>query len=156
MIQLNKKLRSQLNKTRKRRARRKRLHSRHQFHFETLEQRNLLATIVGGDFAGADLTPANGDTLQGMFTNVGTFHVPVGATVFVDSGVPLEVHAGLSEIFGTLDATGAGFAGGAAVPNVSVSPPDGTVTGMPGSGLGGGSGGKYGNQIHGSASGLLI
>jgi hypothetical protein len=115
MIQLSKKLRSQLKQARKRRERRNRLHSRHQFQFETLEQRNLLATIVGSDFAGTDLTTANGDILQGTFTNVGTFHVPVGATVFVEDGVALEVHAGLSEIFGTLDATGAGFSGGAAV-----------------------------------------
>ena len=43
-----------------------------------------------GDYAGADLVLANGDTLSGTYTNVGLFSLPAGATVFIaarrDSG----------------------------------------------------------------------
>ncbi len=39
------------------------------------------AMLVGGDYAGADLVPADGDVLKGTFTNVGTFHVVPGVEV---------------------------------------------------------------------------
>lgn len=31
------------------------------------------AVVVGGDYAGADLSPSDGDILSGTFTNVGMF-----------------------------------------------------------------------------------
>ena len=70
------------------------------------------ATLVGGSLGGADLLPANGDVLQGTFTDVGLFRIPAGARVFVADGVPLVVNAGTVEIDGVLDGDGAGYAGG--------------------------------------------
>ena len=108
--------------------------------------------IVGGDFGGADLLPANGDVLSGTFTNVGTFKIAAGDTVFVAPGVPLSVQATLIDIDGTLDGVGAGFAGGASVVNAGscFPPPNGTVTGNPGAGPGGGGGGTFGCDNDGS------
>ena len=111
------------------------------------------AVIGGGDYGGGDLLPADGDTLSGTFTNVGTFHIAAGDMVFVDLAVPLSVAAALIDIDGTLDGTGAGSAGGASVPNIPVCVPSGTVTGIAGSGPGGGSGGRFGCNVHGSGGG---
>ena len=72
-------------------------------------------TINGGNYNGANLTPANGDVLNGVFTNVGTFTVPAGAVVYVQTGVALEIHAQNITILGTLDGSGRGSAGGAPV-----------------------------------------
>lgn len=99
------------------------------------------ATIVGSDLGGGDLTPADGDVLSGSFTNVGTFLVPPGATVYVTAGADLSVSASAVIIAGTLDATGAGYAGGA------TSAP-GILNGNPGSGPGGGQGALFGPSIH--------
>ncbi len=104
------------------------------------------ATIVGSDLAGADLTPANGDVLSGTFTNVGTFSIPAGATVFVDPGVPLSITAQAIDIDGTLDGTAAGFLGGA--PNAP-----GSNSGLGGAGPGAGPGGTFGPNIHGNGGG---
>lgn len=67
---------------------------------------------VGGDWGGADLVVAYGDTLSGDFVNVGAFVVPVGVTVAVANGVPLTVNASSITVAGFLDADGSGFAGG--------------------------------------------
>jgi hypothetical protein len=64
------------------------------------------------DYGGADLVPANGSSLGGTFTNVGHFEIGFGVTVQVDPGVPLEIHADTILVDGTLDAVGAGDAGG--------------------------------------------
>ena len=70
------------------------------------------ATIVGTDYAGANLTPANGDVLQGTFTNVGKFTVGAGLTVFAAPGLPLAVYASTIDVQGTLSGSGRGkFAG---------------------------------------------
>ncbi len=104
------------------------------------------ALIVGSDLGGGDLVPANGDVLSGSFTNVGTFHVAAGVTVFVDPGVPLSVTATEILIEGTIDADLAGFVGGATPPNPS-------DPGNPGGGPGGGEGGGFGNCVHSGGGG---
>ncbi len=109
-------------------------------------------TIFGSDLGGGDLTPGNGDILSGTFTNVGTFTVGAGVTAFVDPGISLSVTASNINIFGTLNGIGAGFAGGASVPNS----PDGTSNdpgGLPGAGPGGGGYGLIGSSVHGSGGG---
>ena len=87
------------------------------------------AVIVGGDFGGADLVVNNGDILQGTFTNVGNFTVGAGNTVFVAGGIALSIAANSIQIDGTLDGTGAGFAGAA-------SPVGPAANGLTGSGTG--------------------
>ena len=104
------------------------------------------ATISGGDKGGADITVANGDVLSGTFTNVGTFTIPAGVTVTVDPGVPLSITATKIVIDGTLDGTGAGFAGGVATTNSG-------DNGIVGEGSGPGGGGNYGQNVHGSGGG---
>ncbi|MDB4939069.1 MAG: hypothetical protein JWP87_6041, partial [Labilithrix sp.] len=71
------------------------------------------ATYTGANLGGANLTLANGDVVSGVFTNVGTFTIPAGATVTVAQGIAFEMHATTINIAGTLDARGAGFLGGA-------------------------------------------
>jgi hypothetical protein len=104
------------------------------------------ALITGSDYAGADLLPGDGDVLSGTFTNVGLFHVPAGTTVFVDPGVPLSIEADQVLIEGTLDGTGAGYAG---APTTTAS----ESAGAPGSGPGGGAGGGHGDCVHSSGGG---
>ncbi len=69
----------------------------------------LAADLVGADMGGADVTVADGDTLTGVFTNVGRFEVPYGATVTVVPEAALEVHAVTIVVDGRLDAVGAGW-----------------------------------------------
>ncbi|APZ96402.1 PKD domain-containing protein [Fuerstiella marisgermanici] len=113
---------------------------------ELLEDRALLATIVGGDYAGGNLAPADGDVLQGAFTNVGSFVVAPGTTVYVGEGIPLSVAADSIAIAGTLDGDGAGFDGGSGgIGNAG--------NGVAGNGPGAGQGGLYGSAIHASGGG---
>ncbi|MCA9493544.1 MAG: hypothetical protein KC621_26615 [Myxococcales bacterium] len=70
----------------------------------------LATTYGGGDWGGADLFLVQGDTAEGVFTNVGRFVVLPGVTVPVASS--LDVEAASVEIHGTLDATGGGYAAG--------------------------------------------
>ena len=110
--------------------------------------------IVGGDYAGANLTVATGDVLSGSFTNVGTFLIPSGVTAYVAAGVPLSITAANFTLAGILDASGAGYAGGLSEPNFTTGcPGNGVTTGNPGSGPGGGAGGVFGCNIHGSGGG---
>ncbi len=67
---------------------------------------------TGGDLAGADLVARSGDLLEGTFTGVGAFVVRPGARVRVAPGAPLVVEADSVTVAGTLDASGAGHAGG--------------------------------------------
>ena len=90
---------------------------------------------TGMDLGGADLVLADGDTLTGVFTNVGKLTIPGGAVVHVVPGAPLEIHASTIEIAGTLDGTGAGGPGGG--PNFNYWEWAGS-----GSGPGGGGGGQ--------------
>src|SRR5437763_902974 len=69
-------------------------------------------TITGGDYAGGNLIPNNGDVLSGTFLNVGLFQVPTGNTAFVAAGVTLIVYASTISINGTLDGSGRGQSGG--------------------------------------------
>lgn len=112
------------------------------------------ATLSGGDYAGADLLPANGDVLSGSFVNVRLFQLPAGATVFVAVGVPLTVYASTVSVAGTLDASGRGQTGGGG------GPAGGTGSGGFGGGpasAGGGSGGAAdrggGGGAYGGAGG---
>lgn len=113
--------------------------------------------IVGHDYGGSDLLPANNAVLSGVFTNVGTFRIAAGTTVFVNLGVPLSIAADLIEIDGILDGSGAGNLGGNGVPNILLpspcSIPNNTESGLPGEGLGGGGGGLFGCAIDGSGGG---
>ncbi|MBU2574158.1 MAG: hypothetical protein KKH28_08800, partial [Elusimicrobia bacterium] len=75
--------------------------------------------ITGGDWHGADLNPfdyvtipSDYATLRGTFTNVGTFTINSGTTVFVAQGAPLVIYASTVTINGKLDATGRGLPGG--------------------------------------------
>jgi len=113
------------------------------------------ALISGGNFGGTDLTPSDGDVLSGTFTNVGTFTLAPGTTVFIDQGTALSITASQLNIFGILDGTGAGFAGGASVPN-SPSGEQGEQGGINGLGPGagtGGMGGLIGSYVHGTGGG---
>lgn len=101
--------------------------------------------ILGADYGGANLTVANGDVLSGTFTNIGTFSIPVGVTAYVAQGVPLSITAANFALAGTLNATGAGFAGGPAVTNTTGCQTSGTPSGNTGAGPGGGSGGPFGS-----------
>ena len=111
------------------------------------------ATIIGADLGGGDLIVSDGDVLSGTFTNVGTFTIPAGVTVFVDPAIPLSITADTIIIDGTLDGSGAGSLGGAPVPNIPSCVPHNTVTGNAGSGTGGGGGGLFGCNIHGGGGG---
>jgi hypothetical protein len=64
---------------------------------------------LGADWAGADLIVADGDVLEGTFTNVGRFEVPALTRVAVEPEVPLVVEADEIVIAGALFAKGAGF-----------------------------------------------
>ena len=99
----------------------------------------LAVPINGADYGGGNLFLNNGDVLSGNFTNVGTFVIPFGATVYVADGVSLSVMAQQISIAGSLNAVGSGFAGGLNAFN-----------GNPGAGPGGGGGGLHGNSVHAS------
>ncbi|HBE88289.1 MAG TPA: hypothetical protein DDW67_04020, partial [Elusimicrobia bacterium] len=64
------------------------------------------------DLGGADLTPANYDTLSGTYTSVGNFTIPAGVTVFVGQGTGLFIYASTVTIHGHLNANGRGEPGG--------------------------------------------
>ena len=70
------------------------------------------STITGRNLGGVDLIPNDGDVLSGTFTGIGLFWIQPGFTVFVDPGVSLSIEADMILIDGTLEGTGAGFAGG--------------------------------------------
>lgn len=70
------------------------------------------ATLLGGDYGGQPLTPANGDTLSGVFTNVSVFTVGAGTTVFAAPGTPLVVYAATVQVRGVIDGVGRGQPGG--------------------------------------------
>lgn len=107
----------------------------------------LSATIInGGNYNGNNLIPANGDTLNGTFTNVGNFHVQPGVTVYVLPGTPLSITAQCINIEGVINGTGAGFAGGGMNPNYS-------TFGLPGLGPGPGAPGEHGPCVHGTGGG---
>lgn len=101
------------------------------------------ATISGGDYAGANLSPAGGDVLSGVFQNVGLFRIQAGATVYVDANVPLAVYAGTVSIAGTLEGSGRGRPGGSG----------GAVNGPGAAGFGGGPTGGGGGASGASATG---
>ena len=100
------------------------------------------AVLASGDYAGGNLTVANGDTLSGTYTNVGLFSVPAGVTGFVASsasGPNLTVYASTVSIAGTLNGVGRGQPGGGAGQAPSAAGSAGTGGGP--SGTGNGSGG---------------
>ncbi|NCG18153.1 MAG: hypothetical protein GWP91_03965 [Rhodobacterales bacterium] len=109
----------------------------------------LATTYVGSDLGGTDLILLDGDVLEGAFTNVGTFWVTAGATVFVQREIHLEVHADTILIDGSLSAEGAGDRGG----QPGLSPGAGAIAGFNGFGLGFGGLGGPGNCVHGGGGG---
>ncbi|WP_455393067.1 lamin tail domain-containing protein [[Eubacterium] cellulosolvens] len=109
------------------------------------------ATISGSNYNGNDLIPNNGDVLNGTFINVRKFEIITGRTVYVANSVPLEVHAEIIFINGTLNADGRGGAGGAGGAMAAGSAGSGPYAmGDSGGGeynggsVGGGGGGGYG------------
>ncbi len=108
----------------------------------------LAADYVGSDLNGANLVLADGDTVRGIFTNVGEMVIPANAVVEVDGNEPLEVHAQRINIQGVLDGTGAGGIGGAGAPSNCGFP---YVNGDDGGGEGGGGGGT--SQSRGGGGG---
>jgi hypothetical protein len=71
------------------------------------------------DHQGADLIAGHGDHIWGLHENIGTFEVPVNATIYVLPHVPdilasgfLEIHANRILVHGTINARGAGYEGG--------------------------------------------
>ena len=99
----------------------------------------------GGDHAGADWTPADGDLIAGVHTNIGIFRVAGGATVRVApwNGTQfgeVEIRALVVTIEGTLSGNGSGFGGGAGGSNDSCCS-SGQTGATVGSGGGGGNGG---------------
>ncbi len=103
------------------------------------------ATLNGGNYGGADLTPANGDVLNGSFTNVGIFHVRPGVTVYINPGTAFSIAATCVIIEGTINGNGAGYTGGAVASAGSA--------GNNGNGPGGGIGGFHGGCVHGTGGG---
>ncbi len=121
-------------------------------------------TFQGADYGGADLVLADGDVLEGTFTNIARFEVPAGTRVGVAQGVPLAVEADEVVVAGHLTANGAGHAAGSSAfggDPLGQGPGggDGTELSIAGAGGGahGGSGG-YGdsNGCFGSLSDGLI
>jgi len=103
-------------------------------------------TITGTDYGGANLTPASGDVLSGTFTNVGTFTVTSGYTVYVADGVTFSMDADNVTIAGTLNGDGRGSNGGTGG--------RGSLQyGNTGSGSGPGTGGQWGNCVHPAGGG---
>ena len=73
----------------------------------------------GGDHGGADWTPANGTYIAGNHTNIGTFTVAGGTTVYIQpydgtSYGSVQINANTIDIQGTLTASGQGYGGGGA------------------------------------------
>jgi hypothetical protein len=132
------------------------------------------ATISGGDYVGGPLTPVNGDTLSGTFTNVGEFTIGSGVTAYAAPGVPLVIYAATAAIHGTLDGSGRGQSGGNGGPAsgaglsgfgggpANVGGGDGGAAARGGAGGGGGgsggdgSGGAMGGSGYGSAGAMTI
>ncbi len=104
------------------------------------------ADLEGKDYGGQDLVVANGDTMTGVFTNIGRFELPKGATVTVVAGDPLEIHATEILIEGVLDATGAGVGGGQGAQSTQ-------SAGELGEGDGAGGGGNAGQSCAGAGGG---
>ena len=99
------------------------------------------AVLASGDYGGANLTVANGDTLSGTYTNVGLFSVPAGVTGFVaslTSGPNLSVYASTVSIAGVLNGIGRGQPGGSGGAAVSGAGANGTGGGAAGAGNGSG------------------
>src|SRR5690349_20391282 len=101
----------------------------------------------GGDHSGSDWTPADGDLIAGVHTNIGLFRVAGGATVRVApwDGTQfgsVEIRAEVVTIEGTLSANGSGFGGGAGGSNDSCcsSGQSGATVGVGGGGGNGGTG----------------
>lgn len=110
------------------------------------------------DMEGADMTPANYDTLSGTYTNVGNFTVSAGVTVFVGQGSGLFVYASTVTIHGHLNANGRGEPGGySGEPGFEGGQGFGPGKGGSGAaGLGGGGGGygdADGDGVSGGAGG---
>ena len=103
-------------------------------------------TVNGGDYAGADLLPNDGDVLSGTFLNVGHFLVDTLDTVNVDVSTLLRIECVSATIDGVLNGNGAGEPGGATNPTAG-------EDGLVGGGMGGGQGGVYGPFLHGSGGG---
>lgn len=60
--------------------------------------------ITGSDWNGMDLIPGGGDSLSGIFTNVGLFRINGGSTV--SYGTKLDIFANFISIYGSLSSNG--------------------------------------------------
>ncbi|MCF7846207.1 MAG: hypothetical protein K9L85_03125 [Candidatus Peribacteraceae bacterium] len=109
--------------------------------------------LGGGDHGGADWSPANGTSISGEHTNIGTF--TVSGTAYVNNNVTIDAEN--INIIGTLNAAGRGYLGGyggsggsAEGSGGSGSNGQGTYRGSGGGG-GGGTSSRYGNGASGGS-----
>ncbi|MBI5148023.1 MAG: hypothetical protein HZA37_02625 [Parcubacteria group bacterium] len=136
--------------------------------FSLAGQANAWTDLGGGDHGGANWTPSNGTYIAGVHTNIGTFTVSSGSTVYVQpyNGTnygKLEVSATTITISGTLNATGAGYGGGGggggAAGNTAWkannTSDDGKKTSAAGAGGAGAYGGSNGSSAYYNTSGLF-
>jgi hypothetical protein len=115
------------------------------------------ALIANGNKAGANVIPANLDTMQGEYWNINKFEIAAGVTVNIISGTLLVIKAAHIYINGTLNGNAGGISGGTGGtggggnggPGGGLAAIDGNGTGglgttATGSGGDGGGGGGYG------------
>ena len=81
--------------------------------------------LTGYDHGGADWTPANGTEISGVHTNIGTFSIPAGTTVYSkayngSNDGSIEIQATNIIINGTLNADGRGYRGGRSNGNLNI------------------------------------
>jgi hypothetical protein len=105
------------------------------------------------DWAGADFTPPPGATIAGTHSNIGTFWVPAGTTVYVadwdgSAGGAAVINATTILIEGSLVADGTGWLGGLGNPG-----PSPMGDGSAGTGPGAGGGGQRGSYVGSSGGG---
>jgi hypothetical protein len=107
---------------------------------------NSQTIIPPGDYHGADLIMATGQSLTGgHYSNVGRFVIPSGTQIPIvrNSGV-VRISANEISIGGVLNGNFAGHSGGLQAPCAAPN------NGNNGSGAGGGTGGYYGDTAHGN------
>lgn len=109
----------------------------------------------GGDHDGENWTPSNGISIGGTHTNIGSFLITSGYTVYVSTGLILKIYADDIDIDGTLYGQGRGYAGATSWANGSG--PGGGIKaadseGAGGAGYGGAGGAGEGTTGSGGSS----
>jgi hypothetical protein len=112
----------------------------------------------GGDHAGTAWTPANGTVIGGTHTNIGTFTVAAGTTVYVNYGA--YIYATDINVAGSINGTGRAYNGGSggngaygSTSAAGAAGVSGTTGGGGGGAAGGGGAGTSGYAQHGGNGG---